>query len=318
VLAPDISDYAPYIETVFGVEHEGEPPIPFTIADRSPRYEQSIVDAALRILDLIDARATASSVVDLLDVAAVRRAARIGAGEVATVREWVRATHIRWGIDERHRHETLGLPCDGADTWRTGLDRLLMGYAVGESESLVAGILPAAGAGASEAALLGRFAAFTDTLFRHLTALRARRTLGHWARDLRLAFDDLIEARDDVEEEASALVRNAIERLHELGERTGLDESVEVAVVRSAVASAVDAQGRRCGLPHGRGDVLQLEADARDSGEGRLHRGTRRRGVPAPRPARELRLARRRAPRRRPLGTRRRPLPVPRNRSGRT
>ena len=248
VLAPDISDYAPYIETVFGVEHEGEPPIPFTIADRSPRYEQSIVDAALRILDLIDARATASSVVDLLDVAAVRRAARIGAGEVATVREWVRATHIRWGIDERHRHETLGLPCDGADTWRTGLDRLLMGYAVGESESLVAGILPAARAGASEAALLGRFAAFTDTLFRHLTALRAPRTLGHWARDLRLAFDDLIEARDDVEEEASALVRNAIERLHELGERTGLDESVEVAVVRSAVASAVDAQGGGAGF----------------------------------------------------------------------
>jgi exodeoxyribonuclease V gamma subunit len=248
VLAPDISSYAPYIETVFGVEHEGEPAIPFTIADRSARYEQSIVDAALRILELIDARATASSVVDLLDVAAVRHAARIAAGEVATVREWVRATHIRWGVDERHRREILELPCDGADTWRAGLDRLLMGYAVGAGENVVAGILPFAGAGASEAALLGRFTAFADTLFRHLTALRAPRPLGQWARDLRGAFDDLIEARDDVEETAAALVRDALERLHELGARADLDESIELPVVRAAIAAAVDGQGGGAGF----------------------------------------------------------------------
>ena len=154
VLAPDIGKYAPYIEAVFGVEHAGEPHLPFTIADRSARSEQPIVDAAFRILESVGGRATASEVLALLDAEPIRRAAGITAVQLPTVREWVRVANIRWGIDGAHRRDTLELPCDDFDTWRAGLDRLLLGYAIGDAQTLVGGILPR-GAASGDTELLG-------------------------------------------------------------------------------------------------------------------------------------------------------------------
>ena len=63
-------------------------------------------------------------------------------GDVETVRGWVRDSQIRWGIDGAHRAR-FGLPATHEHTWRFGLERLLLGYALpGGNERLFAGILP--------------------------------------------------------------------------------------------------------------------------------------------------------------------------------
>lgn len=239
VLAPDIGKYAPYIEAVFGVAHTDEPSLPFTIADRSARSEQPIVDAAFRLLEAVGGRATASDVLSLLDAAPIRRGAGITAEQLPTVREWVRIANIRWGIDGAHRRDELALPCDDFDTWRAGLDRLLLGYAIGDADTLVAGILPR-GAAAGDSDLLGRVAAFVDRLFRHLRLLGAPRRLTSWAGDIRAALGELIVADGESDERAFEQLRAAIDTLMNAQTLAGVTEDVALEVVRERLRSQMD------------------------------------------------------------------------------
>ena len=247
VLAPDIAKYAPYIEAVFGVTHDDEPSLPFTIADRSARSEQPIVDAAFRVLESVGGRAAASEVLALLDAEPIRRAAGMSAEQLATVRDWVRAANIRWGMDGEHRRDTLALPCDDFDTWRAGLDRLLMGYAIGDADELVAGILPR-GVAAGDADLLGRFAAFVDRLFRHLRALASPRTLEHWATDIGTALLELLAADGDPDERALEQLRATIGSLIETQRLGGVTEPVSLEVIRELLRARTDMHGGGAGF----------------------------------------------------------------------
>jgi len=51
VMVPDIAEYSPYIEAVFGVEWQGTPSLPFTIADRYASQEQPLAESLLDLLD---------------------------------------------------------------------------------------------------------------------------------------------------------------------------------------------------------------------------------------------------------------------------
>jgi exodeoxyribonuclease V gamma subunit len=250
VLAPDITKYAPFIEAVFGVAHEGEPMLRFTIADRTTRAEEPLVDAALKLLDLVGSRVLASEVLALLDAAAVRRAARIEASEVEKVRNWVTSVPIRWGMDGRHRRDALALPSaeiDTADTWRGGLDRLLLGYAVGDDRELVTGRLPSSLA-AADADLLGRFVMFVDRLFRELERLAQARTLEEWARDLRASFATIVKPNDEAEESALLALLDATDRLAQHQGAAACSEAVTIEIVRDAIRSELDASGGSAGF----------------------------------------------------------------------
>ena len=62
--------------------------------------------------------------------------------ELETIRGWLEETRVRWGMDEQDRVR-LGLPGYRENSWRAGLDRLLLGYAMpGEGGRLFEGMLP--------------------------------------------------------------------------------------------------------------------------------------------------------------------------------
>ncbi|HEX8299159.1 MAG TPA: exodeoxyribonuclease V subunit gamma, partial [Rubricoccaceae bacterium] len=175
ILVPDLATYAPLVEAVFATSapevagrRRGSAPLPVHVADPPRGTERHVLDAFDRLLGLLDGRATASDVLGLLDVPAVRRAAGIDESELAVVHAWVRLTRVHWGRDSAHRTatrpdeaETLADAHDAeADddlhTWRFGLDRLLLGVMTGPTESVVLGRRPV-GEGTLDAAdLLGR------------------------------------------------------------------------------------------------------------------------------------------------------------------
>jgi exodeoxyribonuclease V gamma subunit len=233
VLVPDVATYGPYVEAVFGVEHRGTPKLPFSVADRGAGREQPPAETVLQLLDLVASRVTPGAVFDLLEVAAIRRAASIAEAEVPAVRRWIGDVRVRWGMDGEQRARDFGVPPEEANSWRAGVDRLLMGYAAGDREELVAGVLPHAGATAGDADLLGRLAAFADTLFERLRALGPPRPLGGWAEELHRTLDALYRADGEEEERALLLVRRAIDELAAAGIRTGLAEPVTLEVVRA-------------------------------------------------------------------------------------
>src|SRR5262245_47951169 len=163
-MTPSIDLYAPYIEAVFR-RGESRSRIPYRIADRRARATVEIGDALFRLVDVLRGRLGASDVLDLLGIDAVRARFAFAADDVERVRQWVAASGIRWGADAGHRAEA-GQPPLAENTWRFGLDRLLLGYALPcDERRLPYGVLPYDDVEGSDAAVLGRLASFCNLLF---------------------------------------------------------------------------------------------------------------------------------------------------------
>ena len=165
VMTPDIETYAPYIQAVFSLP-PGDPRwIPFSIADQGVRKESQLVDSFLSLLDLQGSRMGASQVLAILESPAVQGRFSLAEADLELIQRWVVDTRIRWGIDGKGRKE-LGLPEFPENTWRAGLDRMLLGYALpGQDEKMFKGILPYDLIEGSDAPILGKFLGFMDRLF---------------------------------------------------------------------------------------------------------------------------------------------------------
>ncbi len=234
VAAPDIETYAPYVRAVF----EGDGRIPFSVADRGARAQSRLVAAFLDLLDLMGGRFPASRVLDLLAVDAVARRFGFEPGDQERVVRWVEQTRIRWGRDADAR-KRLGLPAFQDNSWRAGLDRLLLGYAVSPGqERLFQGILPV-DVGGEAAQTLGCLAAFCERLFDLDRLLSRPRDLEGWADALLEAVDGFFAASGDAETELG-VVRRAVWDLGELARRSGFRDAVPLGVVRAHLAGVLE------------------------------------------------------------------------------
>ena len=128
VLCPDPSRFAPLIEAVFaGDDHHGVPAIPVRVADRSLRQDNPVLDTAAALLDLLEGRFRASSVIAFASRPPVRLRFGFDADSLTRISEWAETTNVRWGLGPDD-HEAFGLPADlDVHTWRAGLDQLLVG-----------------------------------------------------------------------------------------------------------------------------------------------------------------------------------------------
>lgn len=183
VMAPDIQQYAPFISAVFeDIQH--------AIADRSLRSSNGTFDAFLRFIRLTQSRFGWQEVMDLLSQAEVYRCFSLTASDVELISHWVSDTHIRWGKSAAHKKQ-LNLPESPENTWLAGLERLLMGYAVGTDNDFFAGILPYADIEGSSALALGGLHDFLQVLFRASSKLAKSFTLAEWSNHL-LTYADLL------------------------------------------------------------------------------------------------------------------------------
>ncbi|NOR80481.1 MAG: exodeoxyribonuclease V subunit gamma [Methyloprofundus sp.] len=190
VMAPDIQQYAPFISAVFDdIQH--------AIADRSLRSSNATFDAFLRFIRLTQSRFGWQEVMDLLSQAEVYRCFGLTENDVELISHWVAETHIRWGQSAAHKKQ-LNLPESPENTWQTGLERLLMGYAVGTDDDFFAGILPYAEVEGSSALALGGLHDFLQLLFRASSKLTKSYSLEEWANHL-LGYADLLFPAEQLE-----------------------------------------------------------------------------------------------------------------------
>ncbi|RUO53590.1 exodeoxyribonuclease V subunit gamma [Pseudidiomarina homiensis] len=135
VMVPDVDQYAPHIQAVFGrYGPDDKRRIPFSIADQGMRQRHPILLALEYALKLNVERATASDLLDILQVDAVQQRFALTAADVEQLQRWLHEAGVRWGLHAEHR-EQLGLPpAEGRHSWWFGLRRMLLGYAVGRTE----------------------------------------------------------------------------------------------------------------------------------------------------------------------------------------
>src|SRR5690606_35486921 len=84
-----------------------------------------------RLVELAGGRVTATEVLDLLASPAVADRFRLTTDDHARIARWVADAGVRWGIDAVGRADYR---LDGftQNTWRSGLDRILVGVALAE------------------------------------------------------------------------------------------------------------------------------------------------------------------------------------------
>lgn len=247
VLCPDVSAYAPYVDAVFA-PGAGKPFIPHGIAGQGGG---GLAAAFLTLLDLPSSRFNADWVLGLLEQPALLRRFGLEEGDLPAIHGWVRETGIRWGRDAAHKAE-LGLPATPRHTWRDGLARLLLGYALppeaaGDGLPLYGGTLPYDDIEGSQALAAGCFAEFVETLFEFAGMLKGERPLGRWAEVLNILAERLF-APDGEEEIHLRRVRDKLALLRELGEAARFARPVALAVVKSWLAGQLEQEAGSSGL----------------------------------------------------------------------
>lgn len=193
VLAPNIEAYSPLISAVFSARAGEKPHIPFRIADRSEKHTNAAARAFLLSLSVLRGRLKASEVLDLLQLEPVRARYRIDSAELERIASWVRDGGVRWGVDGKHRVE-LGLPEDDTNTWRFGLRRLLLGYALpDDGKQLWDGSVPLDQVSVGDIDLVGRLSDFCENLFSLRQRLRAAGEAGLGMDEWQLFLAELVD-----------------------------------------------------------------------------------------------------------------------------
>lgn len=230
VAAPNIETYAPFIAAIFGRNDTALTHIPHRLADRSQQAENPVADAFLELLRLVDARVGASDLLDLLQKEPVMRRFRLAREQVELVRRWVRETGIRWGVDADDRALESQPPCP-QNTWRFGLERLLLGYAMpGAGRELFRGVLPYDDVEGSDAETLEQFIEFAEVFFSMRRAMREPRSFSNWRSELDAPLTRMLRVAD-ADEWQVQVVRDAIAMLAARAEAACFSEPVVLDVV---------------------------------------------------------------------------------------
>ncbi|MEI5673160.1 MULTISPECIES: exodeoxyribonuclease V subunit gamma [unclassified Nocardioides] len=200
VMCPDIETYAPLISAGFGLAtHEGHPAheLRVKLADRALTSTNPLLSVADVLLELSGGRVTAADVLDLAAREPVRQRFGFTDDELDRVGRWVARAGVRWGLDARSR---AAFRMDGFphNTWRTGLDRILLGVAMsGDDHRHLGRGLPLDDVGSNEIDLAGRLAELVDRVDACLTTLAGARTVADWTGGLSVGVRSLTDVSTD-------------------------------------------------------------------------------------------------------------------------
>ncbi|MFI5395886.1 MAG: exodeoxyribonuclease V subunit gamma [Candidatus Binatia bacterium] len=238
VMSPAIDAYAPFIDAVFGETGDRRPRIPYRVADRHVRATDEIVDAFANVLDVLRGRMTATAVLDLLGTDVIRARFGVEGEELDLARTWIVESGIRWGVDATHRGE-VGQPARAENTWRFGLDRLLLGYAMpGNGRTLYRDVLPHDDMEGTTTELLGKLADFCDKLFALRASLQQPRTLDAWRDDLGKLLDTMVANTSQTAYQQQR-IRSALAELAENARTAGFDAPVDLDSVRAQLEQSL-------------------------------------------------------------------------------
>jgi exodeoxyribonuclease V gamma subunit len=239
VMAPDIAAVAPYISAVFDSQLDPLRQIPHAIADRGTAGENSLQSALFALLDLKHSRLGTGEILRLLEYPVIREAFGLSEAQLPLIDRWVRQTGIRWGEDGRRR-AALNLPADEHNTWKTGIERLLLGYAMpAHGLNLFQGVLAFDALEGAETRFLGDLLEFLARVFELARTLEKPATLAAWSHTLRAVLADFFQPEGALASDARRIERLLTE-LGGLPESTGCDEPVGLEVVRSFLSERLE------------------------------------------------------------------------------
>ena len=243
VMVPDVNSYAPHINAVFGqIKADDKRYIPFSLADQNQRGQNPLLNAVEALLKLPESRFAVSECLALLEVPALRKKFAIDEAAVPKLHQWINESGIRWGLNRQQRQATVDMPSElTANTWEFGLQRMLLGYAVGAGETFN-GIEPYAEIGGLDAQWLGSLAWLQEKLEHSLNQLSQQHSVDGWYSLLQQLLEDFFIATSDKERKTLDLLNLSLSKWQSYCQQGGLSagEQLPIQVVREAWLSNVD------------------------------------------------------------------------------
>lgn len=240
VMVPDVAAYAPHIQAVFGLLAADDPRhVPYTLADQGQRHHDPLLGALEKLLALPQSRIAVSDLLDWLEVPALRARFGIDENQQPLLHRWISAANIRWGL---HAEQRRGLDLPEAlaqNSWDFGLQRMLLGYAVGTGEAW-AGVEPLDEVGGLDAALLGPLVQLLSTLETHWRTLATPAAPAVWGERLRALLADFFAADEDSDGFTLQRLETALQQWLDACANAGLAEEVPLSVVREHWLAQID------------------------------------------------------------------------------
>jgi exodeoxyribonuclease V gamma subunit len=194
-MCPDVETFAPIIAATFAIGAEDDAAHPAArlrvrLADRALRQTNALLAVLSQLLEPGTARLTASQVLDLAGAPAVRVRFGFDDDELERLRDWTVGAGVRWGLDGAHR-ATWQLGDVEQGSWRTGLDRLLLGAAMEGDLDSWGDTVPLDDVDSSDIDLAGRLAELLDRLAAAQHLMAGRHTGPDWMAGLEDAVTGL-------------------------------------------------------------------------------------------------------------------------------
>ncbi len=266
VMCPDIEAFAPLVTAVFDgafspgaagrrdVGRDGLPDLRVRLADRAIRQTNPVFAVVAQLLELADGRVEASAVLDLATRPPVRRRFAFADDDLERLKSWIADAGIRWGLDAEHRG-AFGLGGVAENTWRAGLDRLLLGVAMAdEDDRRLDATVPLDDVEGSDVALAGRVAELVARLGGALDALRGPAAVAVW-RDALLAAANALTATREQDRWQTLQLERILDEVVE--EAKICDEPSTVALTLAEIRAVLDhrLRGRPTTANHRTGDL---------------------------------------------------------------
>ena len=239
VMAPDINEYAPFIRAVFDADSLTAKNLPYTISDQSIKESSTYVDSFFEILSLLKSRFNSMDVFGILKTEPVKKRFNINDHELSTLERWIHENRICWGIDRKHK-EKINLPDYAENTWRSGLDRLMLGYATfGNNKLLFKNTLPYNNIEGNDTKLLGNFLDYTESLFALVGTLLQKHTLAGWS-EILINMKEKFMLADDSSVTDDRLLNQSLHYLKELQSQTAFNTLISIEVVQSYLLNILE------------------------------------------------------------------------------
>ncbi len=235
VMCPQIEHYAPYIDSVFvrGWEDLGEsiPPLPCSIADRISKDSEPLVAAFSELLLMPDSRFGVNQILAYLRLLPLQMRFGLTEHDIELISDWLLKANVHWGLNAQHKDQQLNTSGSSPQyTWQQGLDRLIKGFAYGDSTSIYGDDLVLPWVEGNNAVVLGKLMLLCEQLSVMTISLNRAKTYEQWQQSLQSFIEQLFI--DDNNDTGLAIINQAIDSLALYCKEANYDQPIELSVIR--------------------------------------------------------------------------------------
>ncbi|MCR3754613.1 MAG: exodeoxyribonuclease V subunit RecC [Candidatus Westeberhardia cardiocondylae] len=240
VMAPDIDIYIEIIKSVFSSFDGKKCSVPFSISDQVVGEVHAVFTVFLKLLELPYSKCCVEDIFDFLGVSFIASRFSISVSDLDFLYRWVVNSGIRFGLDKNTYYELM-YPIFERGTWKYGLDRMFLGYAVGDIQyDSWQDMYPHSEYYGGNSVLIGYLSNFIDKLDYWKEYLSVSRVLLDWESCVSDMIGDFFSFSDSGVEEYCLLLKKYWHNILHDGLLAKYDGVVPIALLCSELKSRLN------------------------------------------------------------------------------